>query len=230
MKRCRILIATAACALALLPGCASLSQLETPLSAIALVGVPEPGKLSVTVEKHPDAHSSQTRGLFYASEIFRKEHVLANAFKPAAFAPAAELTEAFAEAFRRPGRTVVRAANPQRDREDFLADYAALGMPAGVYVDIIPRSVGYWAESPTGAYRPWVIVAYRFHDSREGKLLASGLIGTGPTPAGGTAVSVALGDPFACASFEALVADPGRAVVGLRAAIRQVALALAEKL
>ena len=122
-----------------------------------------------------------------------------------------------------------RAPNPQRDREDFVNDYAALGVNATVYLDIVPRAIGYHAESPAGAYRPWVMVEYRLFDMREKKVMASGLIGTGPVRGGESAVAVAQDDLFAFASFEALTSDPARGIAGLRADIRQVALALAQR-
>ena len=229
MNRPRDFIATMACALVLIQACTALAPTEAPLAAVALVEVPEPARLSVIVQKHPDAFASQVRGLFFAAEMGTKAHALADALKPHPFAPGAMLTEAFVEALRRPGHLVVRAPDPRRERDDFLKDYAVLGAKATVYLDIIPRAIGYWAESPAGPYRPWVIVNYRVYDSREGKVLASGLIGAGPSPAGDTSIEVAQDGQFAFESFAALTGDPVRAIAGLRAAIRQVAQALAQK-
>ena len=215
----------AACALVMQSGCTSL---PTP-AIVALVGVPDPAKLSVIVEKHPSASGSIERSMFFIAEMHTKEQLFANALKPLAFAPAAALTEAIAEAFLLPGRSVIRATNPQRDREDFLRDYAVLGISAGLYIDIVPLSIGYWAESPAGAYRPWVMVDYRLYDSLNAKAVASGQIGTGPIAPGDSVTSIAPDNQFAFPSFEALTNDPARAVAGLRAAIRQVAQALARK-
>ena len=229
MKRRLLLAAAAAGALASVAGCVSTPPSAAPV-VVAVIGVPDPAKLAVIIQNHPNATGGQVQGLFFAAEMHTRERQLAGSLRPRAFAPAAALSDAIAEALRRPDRIVVRAPNPQRDREDFLKDYSVLGAQAAAYVDVLPREIGYWAESPTGAYRPWIIVAYRVHDSREGKVVASGLIGTGPAPPGETSSPVAQDDAFSFPSFEALTADPARAEAGMREAIRLVARALAQKL
>jgi len=227
MNRRHFLAAAASSALLSMSGCASSPA--APPATVAVIGVPEPAKLSVIVQNHPDAAASQVRALFFVAAMQTLERQFAAALKPRAFAPAATLTEALAAALQRPDRAVVRVTNPQRDREDFLKDYAALGVNAGLVVDVVPREIGYWAESPTGVYRPWVVVAYRIHDTRAGKILATGLIGTGPAPSGETSIAIAQDSGFSFPSFEALSGDPARAEAGLGAAIRQVAQAVAQR-
>jgi hypothetical protein len=213
----------------LLAGCAALAP-EAANSTVALVASPEPARLRIIINKLPENGGSFERSLMFASEILNMERDLAAALQPPAFAPAAALTDAFAAALQKPGRTVVRAANPSPEREDFLKDYAKLGVKASIYVDIIPRAVGFWSDLPAGPYRPWIVVAYRLFDIREGKILATGLLGTGPPPFGETMTSVAQDDSFAFPSYAAVIEDPVRAAAGLRATMAKVAQALPPQL
>ena len=227
MRRLHISVAAAACALLALAACVST---PAPRQTIAVVGVPEPAKLSVLVENHPDAGASQTRGLFFAAAMQTLERELADSLKPRAFAPGAALSEALAESLRRPDRAVVRVANPQQEREDFLKDYPAPETnTATIFVDVIPRAVGYWAEAPMGSWHPWVVVAYRVYDSRAGKVVASGQISTGPPPPGEASIALAADRRYAFPSFEAVIADPARAEAGIAAAMRLVAQAVAQR-
>lgn len=228
MSRRHFAAAAVLSALLSMAGC--VSPPAAPPATVTVIGVPESAKLSVIVQNHPDAMASQVRSIFFAAAMQTLERQLADALKPRAFAPAAALTEEVAAALQRPGRAVARVGNPQKGREDFLKDYAALGVNAGLLIDVVPREIGYWAESPTGAFRPWVVVAYRIHDVRAGKILATGLIGMGPAPSGETSNAVAQDDQFSFPSFEALRGDPARAEAGLAAAIRQVARALAQNI
>ena len=213
----------------LMSSCAGVPQSEAPPSAITLVAAPEPATLAVIIQNHPDARGSQERQIFFAAELQRKTHALTVALQPQSFLPGATLTEAVAAALKKPDRTVVRAANPRSGREEFLMDYAATGAKPGIVVDVVPRAIGYWAESLTGAYHPWVVIAFRVFDTAAGKTLASGQIGTGPPLPGETAIVVAPDAAYAFTSLDAVVADPARAVAGLRTAIQQVARALAER-
>jgi len=223
----------AVCALAVAAGCATPpapTVSSTPASTIALIGIPAPSKFAVIIEKHAESGGSLESSLFFASKMATKSYELAAALNTQPFAPAAELTDGFAAALQRPDRAVVRVAGPQANREDFVKDYAASRVAADKYVDILPRTVGYWAESPTGAWRPWVYVDYRIVDARDGKVLGSGRIGTGPLPGGEDGVAIPFDNAARFPSFEALTENPARAAAGLRAAIKQVAQALAAKI
>lgn len=229
MYRQRIISAALACVLVLLTGCAALAP-DAANSTLAVVTSPEPARLRVIINKLPENGGSFERSLMFASEILNMERDLAAGLQPQAFAPAVVLTDAIVDALQKPGRTVVRATNPRPEREDFLKDYAGLGVKASIYVDMIPRAVGYWADVPAGPYRPWIVVAYRLFDVRDGKVLATGLLGTGPPPFGETMTSVAQDDSFAFPSYVAVTSDPVRAAAGLRATMAKVAQALAPQL
>lgn len=230
MKRRNVLLAAVVGALAALAGCTAMQPSAPPVSRLALIGVPDPERLLVTIEKDPRASGSSERAMFYIAEVTYRAKTLAGALGASAFSASAEMTGAFEDALGRPGLPVLRVPNPRLDRTEFVQDYKTLRASAEVYVDVVPETVGYWADSPTGAIRPWVIVRYRAVDSRDGKVLAAGLIGTGPAPAGETAIAIAPDDSFAFASFDALTGDPARAAAGLRAAIRRIAQAAAQRL
>jgi hypothetical protein len=227
MYRQRVILPALACALLLLEGCASVA----PPPTVALIGSPDPARLRVTIEKLPDNGGSFERSMMFSTEMFNREFALAQMLQPPGFAPAVLLTDALADALQKPGRVVVRAANPQRDREEFLKDYGALGAKGAIYVDILPRAIGYWTDLAEGPYRPWVLVGYRVYDSREGKVLTTGLIGMGPEPRGETVSDVVAQDnQFTFATFDTVTDEPIRAAAGLRAAIVKVSQALAQKI
>lgn len=228
--RSRPLVAdTAIAVLLLLCGCGVAPPSASPQS-LALIDAPEPSALTIFVENHPNAGGSQIQGLFFASEMQSKSRDITAAVKRQSFAPGTALTEALADALRANGRTVARAPNPIREREEFLKQYATIGATAGIVLDVYSRAIGYWSESPTGPLRPWLIVAYRLYDNKAHEVLTEGQIGIGPPLPGETAGAVADDTQTTFASFDALVADPAQAERGIRAAMRSVARTLAGKL
>jgi hypothetical protein len=214
-------LATLAAALAL-TGCAT-----QPLS---LVEVPEPPHLAVTIAGHPDATADVTRQLFYRADTQKAENDLKTALAARGFSAGPLLSAAVAGAAARGGRTVVRVADPIKEREELLGDYAKLAPSGGRVVDVVPLAVGYWSTYPTSPFRPWVVVQFRVYDVTANKSIATGMIGTGPSPTSAPIESVAQDDRFAFENFDAIRANPARALEGLKATIEQVAVALAARL
>jgi len=215
-------------ALALVTIAAGCSQ--TPSATrqdIALIDVPEPPRLVVTIAGHPDAGGTQARRMFYQNDVRVAALKLTAALKPASLRAGAAATDALGAALR--GR-VVHVRDPRPGREELLDDYAAVSTQAARDLDVVPAAIGYWTAYPEGAYRPWVVLTYRLRDNATGTVLASGSIGSGPAPGDGPLAAVMPDDAFTFASFDALAAEPQRAAEGLRTTLRKVAEALAAKL
>lgn len=211
----------------------------TPDVVVALVSVPAPTKFSLVIDKHPDAFGSQARALFYGSDIATGERSLDEALTRDTAGAAAgstplvtlstTLTGTLLDALRRPGVAPTIAPESHRDRIELVSNYAALDARADRFLDVVPRTVGYWSVYGVGVYRPWIRLEYRVYDARANKIVSSGLIGTGPAVADGLWIPVPQDDAFAFRSFDALLADPVRAMEGLRATIAQVARALGQR-
>jgi hypothetical protein len=222
------MVAAAACA-AMLAGCAAAPNAPSASRQdIALIDVPEPPRLVVSIVGHPDASASQTRRMFYQNEVRDVAIKLAAALRPADLHPGAMTTAALASALSVTQRQpVLRAADPQPGREELLEDYTQVRTTAARDLDVVPAAIGYWRTYPGGPYRPWVILSYRLRDNATGRVLASGTIGSGPSPGEGPLSSVPADDRFAFPSFAALTAEPQRAAEGLRVTVQRVADALA---
>ena len=219
-------IAAFAGALTLL-SCATTGPATQPLT---LIEVPEPPHLAVTIVGHPDATADLTRQLFYRADTQKAESDLKSVLAPRGFRAGALLSTAVANVAARPGRPVARVADPVAEREELLGDYAKLATSAGRIVDVVPLAVGYWSTYPKSPYRPWVVVEYRVYDAKGRKSIATGTIGAGPSPASTPIESVPQDDRFAFENFDAIRANPERALEGLKATIEQVAAALAARL
>lgn len=224
------MIAIAGCA----PGVTKVDQLPP----LALVSVPEPSKFAIIINKHPDATSSPVRALFFSTDMATGERRLGEAMRaeptvgPTILtALATTLGDALQEALRASrGAGVSIAPESHGDRVEFVSKYPSLQTQASIIVDVIPRAFGYRAEWPATVYRPWVRLEYRVYDAREGKITATGFIGTGDALSDEAWIAVAQDDAYTFPSFDALLADPVRAAAGLRVTIRQVAAALAQKM
>jgi hypothetical protein len=222
----RYSIAAFAAALTLL-GCAATGPTTQPL---ALIEVPEPPHLGVTIVGHPDATADVTRQLFYRSDMQKAESDLKALFAPRGFRAGALLGTAVANAAARPGRPVARIADPVAEREELLGNYAKLGTSAGRIVDVVPLAVGYWSTYPKAPFRPWVVLEYRVYDVAGRKSVAAGTIGVGPSPTSKPIEAVPQNDGFAFENFDAIRASPERALEGLKTTIDQVAAALGARL
>ena len=217
----------------LLHGCATNPDavpILTPGPALTLIESPEPVTLSITSAEHPEATGSAESTVRFAGKMRGFGALLTQATKPLEFRPGAALTEALAADLSRSGRAPARAASKQTAREEFVEDYPALGAKPGVLIDVVPVAVGYWNKYPDGLFRPWVVLAYREYDSAQRKIVATGQIGTGPAIDRNPMIVVAADDQFTFASFDALTADPQRAVAGMKSAIQKVVRALSQKL
>ena len=212
---------------AALLGCATPGPTPAPL---ALIDVPEPPHLGVTIVGHPDATGALTRQLFYRSDTQKAESDLKAVLAPRGFSPGAMLGAGIAGAAARGGHPIARLADPVKEREELLGDYAQINAAGGRIVDVVPLAVGYWSTYPKSAYRPWVVVEYRIYDAQGRTSIATGTIGAGPSPNAKPIDTVPQDDRFAFPDFDAVRANPERALDGLKTTIDQVAAALAAKL
>lgn len=229
-------ILPAVCAVLLLGACAATPPNEG-MADVALITVPEAAKLTLIIDKHPDATSSLERALMLSGDVAKGEHILREALAADASAGprfiaslSDEVRDVWLQAEKKQGKRAIVVPESHFDRIELLSNYAALGAKAGVVIDVIPRTLGYWAVYPDRVYRPWVRLEYRIHDVRTNKVVATGMIGTGPAPADGEWTSVVSDDALVFASFEALVANPALAAKALRATVDRVAEALAQKI
>ena len=231
LDRRRFIVAT--CALPLVEACAPLASRDPNAPAdVAIVSLPIPAKLSLTIEKHPDTSTSIARALLFAGDVEKGVYLLTDALRSEPSAGeqflatlVATSERELADTLRRRGKTVTIA--PYRDRIEFVSSYPALNARAERIVDVIPRALGYWSEYPARIYRPWVRLEYRIFDARTARNVATGFIGTGGPPQEGQWTLVDAGERYAFETFEALVAEPVRAAEGLRVTVARVAQALA---
>jgi hypothetical protein len=212
-------------------GQAAAPSATVPASAsVALITVPEPLRLSLTIAGHPDAQGGLTRQLLHSQQLAAGALDLAHALQTQSFQPGVLLDDALFGALMGGGRSVAHAADPHHVRAEFLTDYSQVKTAAARDLDVVPLAVGYWSRYPNGVYRPWVVVAYRLRDNRSGAIVASGQVGAGPAVDETPVVAVPQDDRFAFADFAALTADPARAAAGLKTTLQQVAAALAQRL
>lgn len=209
---------------------ATVALMGCATQPLSLVEIPEPPHLAVTIVGHPDATSDVTRQFFYRADTQKAESDLKAALAARGFSAGPLLSAAVAGAATRGGRTVVRVADPVKEREELLGDYAKVAANAGRIVDVVPLAVGYWSTYPKSAFRPWVVVEYRVYDVTGRKSVATGTIGAGPSPTSQPIESVPQDERFAFDNFDAIRANPDRALQGLKATIDQVAAALAARL
>jgi hypothetical protein len=235
-NRCSSLSVVLLFTMGLLHGCATNMQSTPPAAAVrgpalTVIQPPEPFKLSMMTIGDPAAASNSLESaLIFGGKMSGFAQLLMKATASLDFHAGRVLNDALAADLSRSGRATTRLPSTQTDRREFLDNYQALGVTSGVIVDVIPVAVGYWNTYPDGPLRPWVVLTYREYDVTQRMVVATGQIGTGPSPDGNPITPVAADDRFAFASFDALTANPQRAVAGMKSAIEKVAQALAQKL
>jgi len=202
----------------------------TPAIPVTLIESPEPLKLSIMMTEHPEASGGFESVMIFVGKMSAFGTALTQATQPLDFRPGAALTSALAADLSRAGKAPTRIAAGAKERRALLDDYQGIAAPAGVVIDVVPLAVGYWNKFPDGPFRPWVVVAFREYDPVQRKVVTTGRIGTGPSVDGNPMIAVPDDDRFAFASFDALTADPRKAVAGMQAVIQRVAQALSNKL
>ena len=224
----RAALFAAVAALAALAGCAAAPPAEPPL---ALVVVPEPERLGVYMQGHPDERASLDRALAFTAQMRAGEGELIEALQPHAFRPGALIEEALTAALSRAGRAAVRVPSPMVEREEFLREYP---LPAGAgkrgrYLDVYPVKVGFWNVWPAGAWQPWVVLKWRLYDGETRRELAGGIvnggIGIGPAPGGETIATVPPPD-VSFRTWSVVRENPPAVMAAIRAAIDRVAAAI----
>jgi hypothetical protein len=115
-----------------------------------------------------------------------------------------------------------------RDKSDFLARYPSNAEPkVDAYLDLVAAGYGYVAAGVRSStpYRPTLAVRARLVSARDSSVLMQDVVVYNPVgpAAPSKAVTIAPDPAFQFVNFDALIADPDRAVLGLRAAIEQSA-------
>jgi hypothetical protein len=227
-----------ACVLPLIGACAPMRARDPNAPAdIAIITLPMVSKLSLTIDKHPDATTSIERALLFQGDVELGINRLTEALRnePSAgdrllAALSASIERELIAALQNTAKTVVSASDTHSDRIELLSNYPSFKVRADRIVDVLPRTMGFWSTYPDRVYRPWVRVEYRVFDVRASKSIATGALGSGVPLFDTTWSSVATDERFVFTTYEELVAAPARAVEALRATSVSVARALAAKL
>lgn len=234
--RRRLFLAT--CALPFLDACAPIAVRDPGAPAdIALITVPSVSRVSLTIDKHPDATTSIERALMFQGDVELGVNRMTEAMRAEATAGpqllatlSAMIERELTAALQNAGRFVVTAADTHLDRIELLSNYPSFKVRADRIVDVLPRTIGFWSTYPDRIYRPWIRVEYRMFDVRTAKTVATGAVGSGFPMFDTTWTSVTTDERFVFATFEELVEAPARAAEALRATCVSVARALATKL
>ena len=221
-----------------LDACAPIAARDPNAPAdIALITVPAVSRLSLTIDRHPDATTSIERALLFQGDIELGINRLTDAMRTEASAGdrllatlSATIERELVAALQGAGKTVVAAVDTHFDRIELLSNYPSFKVRAERIVDVLPRTLGFWSTYPDRIYRPWVRVEYRVFDVRTSKNIASGGVGSGVPISDMTWTNVAADERYVFPTYEELVATPARAAESLRATSVSVARALATKL
>ena len=221
-----------------LDACAPIAARDPNAPAdLALITLPAVSRLSLTIDKHPDATTSIERALLFQGDIELGINRLTDAMRTEASAGDRLLTSLSATiareliaALQGAGKTVVAATDTHLDRIELLSTYPSFKVRADRIVDVLPRTMGFWSTYPERIYRPWVRVEYRVFDVRTAKNVATGAVGSGVPLLDTTWTDVATDERYVFATFEELVASPARAAEALHATSVSVARALAPRL
>ena len=227
-----------ACALPLAGACVPIVARDPNAPAdLAIITVPMVSKLSLIIDKHPDATTSIERALLFQGDVELGINRLTEALRAEASAGdrllptlSATIERELIAALQSAGKTVVSANDTHLDRIELLSNYPSFKVRADQLVDILPRTMGFWSTYPDRIYRPWVRVEYRVFDVRASKNITTGAIGSGVPLFDTTWANVATDERFVFPTYEELVAAPARAAEALRATSVSVARALATTL
>jgi hypothetical protein len=118
----------------------------------------------------------------------------------------------------------------RRDRGDFLSAYPAdPAPPVDAYLDVVTRNYGYQAAgtNDTQPYRPWVELRFRLIRARDNAVLMQKDVSYNPVGNTKNIVTIADESPYAFTTSDLLVADPPRAVAGMRLALERSGQAVA---
>lgn len=228
----------AACAMPFLDACAPIAVRDPDAPAdVAIITVPAISKLSLTIDRHPDATTSIERALLFQGDIELGINRLADAMRTEASAGDQMLTSLSATierelvaALQAAGKTVAKAADTHLDRIELLSNYPSFKVRADRILDVLPRTMGFWSTYPDRIYRPWVRVEYRVFDVRTSKNIATGGVGSGVPMPDMTWTNVATDERYVFPTYEELVSAPARAAESLRATSVSVARALAARI
>ena len=234
--RRRLLLA--ACAMPLLDACAPIVARDPNAPAdFALITMPSVAKLSLIIDKHPDATTSIERALMFQGDIELGINRLTDAMRTEPTAGdrllttlSATLERELVAALLSAGKTVVAAPDTHLDRIELLSNYPSFKARANRILDVLPRTMGFWSTYPERIYRPWVRVEYRVFDVRTSKNVATGGVGSGVPMSDMTWTNVATDERYVFPTYEELVESPARAAEALRATSVSVARALAAQL
>jgi hypothetical protein len=113
-----------------------------------------------------------------------------------------------------------------REKKDFLAHYPTGTVPAvDAYLDLVVNGYGYVAAGigSSTPYRPGISVRARLVSARDSSVLMQNLVVYNPINAADKAVTVAPDPAYQFKDFDALIAEPDKAVAGLRTAAERTA-------
>ncbi len=138
------------------------------------------------------------------------------------------LTESLIAGLQARGYEVARVP-VRRDKGDFLKAYPADREPAvNAYLDVVLRNYGYRA-SGTGdehPYRPWAELRFRLIRARDGAVLLEKAVTYNQFGNPKNIVAIADESPYRFVTSDMLVADPQRAVEGMREALSRAGQAV----
>jgi hypothetical protein len=133
------------------------------------------------------------------------------------------LTESLIAGLQARGYDVARVP-ARRDKGDFLSTYPTDHAPAvDAYLDVVTNNYGYRAAGTDDLqpYLPWVELRFRLIRARDGAVLMQKAITYNPVGDTKNIVTIAADSTYQFVNSDLLVADPPRAVQGMREALER---------
>lgn len=163
-----------------------------------------------------------------SEEGSRKQH-FDQAIAGQSFSPQDALTESLVAGLQARGFEVVRVS-ARRDRGDFLSAVPTDHGPAvDAYLDVVTNNYGYRSavNDNTKPFGPWVELRFRLVRARDNAVLMQNAVTYNTAGKPKNVVTIEDDSPYQFATSDVLIADPPRAVQGMREALERSGRAVA---
>ncbi|MGH8516120.1 MAG: hypothetical protein ACREUE_01535 [Panacagrimonas sp.] len=188
-------------------------------------------EVAVRMEVHPGESFGVVGMLVAAGDMSGKSGEFMRATRSKGFVCSNAFQQQLDEGLRAAGYVVHSITVTRSPYEhDFLDHYPPADGSVDAYLDLYTDLIGYTAAGGATPYRPTVHLNVRLVRATDHKVLYQDRIAYNAFGDGDGAITLAPADGYEFARFEQLVADPVKALEGLRLAMRATGEALARQL
>ncbi|MDB5804086.1 MAG: hypothetical protein JWN73_1408 [Betaproteobacteria bacterium] len=215
-------------ALFALGGCANVPKqaynraANQDIKRVAILKPPVIKEFVVQNFGHPGMAFGLIGGLIAAADMSSKTGDFTTKMKTFNFDPGAEFTAKLAEELRACGYevSVLEVARP---KPEILKSYDGLDAAPDAYIDVVLNWSGYFTSSPTADYVPAMRALVRVVRRQSKEIAYQELINYGYEMRVGQSINLTAEGKYNFGNFSALMADPDRALEGMRYGIPLIA-------